>query len=44
VKRHDKFVRAVSWLRELDNRFSLQRSQFSPRAVHVGFVVGKVAL
>jgi hypothetical protein len=44
VKWHDKFVRPVSWLRELDNQFSLQRSEFNPRAVHVGFVVGKVVL
>jgi hypothetical protein len=34
---------AVSQLRQLAVDFSSQRSSFNPRAVHVGYVVNKVA-
>jgi len=35
---------AVSWLRQLVTIFAAWRTRFSVKPVHVGLVVGKVAL
>jgi hypothetical protein len=41
---NDNGVRAVPWLRLLVACLSARRPGFAPRSIHVGFVVGKVAL
>jgi hypothetical protein len=41
---NDNGVRAVPWIRSLVAGLSARRPGFAPRSIHVGFVVGKVAL
>ena len=42
--RHKMYWWAMPWPRKWAAHLSLQRPRFNPRPIHVGFVVGKVAM